>query len=341
LRFEVKASHHNQSNREVIPGLPPWALKTLREIVKDPSYKGDPARVGKTTRIPGGGYHPSGGRKAEPTGEGVPVGESTPAIVTAEVWGQANEQARSRSHAVAKHHTDWLIGRVFCATCGTRLVRFRHSRRGYLYWRCSGRRIYGPGRCGMGHANDRIIRGYVTERLAPFLSDPAIREAKLAKLREVLADPEWEAEADRNQAEITRLKGKLAKTLARFGDDDDLDELLGEQIETLKRQLAAREETAISLAEKVAASRRATEGVDQVRGLFAAWPVGLLESAEGPQAFDSLSDEDKRLVCETVGLRVEVAKSVPGQVAVRVWVFAHDFMEAFRTERLPLDTSLG
>jgi DNA invertase Pin-like site-specific DNA recombinase len=322
-------------------GNPRWALKSIRDIIRDPSYKGEAMRVQKTARIPDGGYFPSGGRKFTASDKPKTVGESTPAIVTPEVWDSANDQTRKRSKMNFGHGRDWLVGRVHC-TCGVRLCRFFHSTRHYWYWRCPNHQLYKSCHNQLAHANDKIIRDHTVECLARFLNNPDIRTAKLSQLREKLADPEWAAEAERNQREITSLKSKMAKLFARFGDDDDLDEMLSSQIGLLKEQLVHLEGVGRTLAAKVAASRRAEEGVDQVRGLLATWPEELLEGPEGAKVFNDLPEEDKRLVVQTVGLRVDVAK-LPGipQIQVQVSVFDYEFLSAFLTERLPIDTSLG
>jgi hypothetical protein len=330
--------------REGIPspsGNPRWALKSIRDIIKDASYKGEAMKVYKTARIPDGGYFPSGGRKFSATENPKEVGESTPAIVTPEVWDSANDQTRKRSKINLGHGRDWLVGRVHC-TCGVRLCRFFHSTRHYWYWRCPNHQLYKSCHNQLAHVNDKIIRDYAIEHLAKFLADPAVRTAKLAMLRENLADPEWEAEADENRKEIDRLKSKMGKLLSQFGDDDDLAEMLAGQIRAINEQLTRLEGVGRTLLAKVAASRRAEEGVDQVRGLLASWPEGLLEGPEGPKVFNELTDEDKRLVVETVGLRVDIAR-MPGipQVQVLASLFDYEFLAAFLTERLPADTSLG
>jgi DNA invertase Pin-like site-specific DNA recombinase len=107
-------------------GKPRWALKTIRNVVRDPSYKGAPMRVGKTERTEG--YFPSGVRKfRELKGAHREVGEATPAIVAGEVWERANELARSRSKDNFQPGADWLVGCVYCRSCGTRLSRFWHT----------------------------------------------------------------------------------------------------------------------------------------------------------------------------------------------------------------------
>jgi hypothetical protein len=296
-------------------------------------------RVAKTERIEGGSYFPSGGKRFRITGQGAPVGDGTPAIVSEEAWERANELASSRRRAPARRSRDWLVGRVFCSTCNLRLSRFRHSTRGYAYWRC---RTTGTGGCcRLRHVLDKVVRSAAAEQLAKFLADPAVREAKLQRLRANLADPEWEREHERNAAEIARLKAKMAKLLAAFGDDEGMEELLADQIKAIKEQVAAREEIAAGLAARVAAAGRATEAVDRVRGLLGPWPAGLLEGPDGPKSFLALEEEDQRLVAETVGLRVELARCVPGQVAVQVSVFQYEFLNSYLTERLPTDTFCG
>lgn len=235
-----------------------------------------------------------------------------------EVWQQANDRARGRSVPLAPLTQDWLTGRVFCASCGRRLARLRHIGKNYWYWRCP---KYPTKECPirLGHARDALIRQMTAQHLGEFLADPRIREAKLAQLGAALADPGWEDEAGRQRAEADRLKAKLVKLLGRFGDDPELEEALGQQVEALKAQIAARQAMVGELEAKLVQSRRAAGAVQQVRGL-----LGPL-----PTSFEELPEQDKRLVCQTVGLRVEVARSVPGQVAVQVRVFDFEFLEAF------------
>ena len=189
----------------------------------------------------------------------------------------------------------------------------------------------------MGHALDRVIREATVTRLAPFLADPAVREAKLRELGRVLGpDPNWEAEAARQTAEAARLRGKLTKVLARFGDDDDLADILAGQVATLKDQINAREDAGRALAGKLAAAQRATVAVDRVRGLLGPWPAGLLAGPAGPAAFEALAESDRELVVRAIGLRVVVAKSVPGQLAIQAWVFDKATGSRKTTCRLPV-----
>jgi hypothetical protein len=166
----------------------------------------------------------------------------------------------------------------------------------------------------------------------------------LKQLKEALADPEWEQEATRNQQEIGRLWAKMGKLLARFGDDPDLEEALAEQIQSIREQITTREGLAASLAAKIAATGRAEEQVQQVASLLWDWPKSWLDGELGPLHFQQLSNEDKKLVAQTVGLRVEVGKPAGGkqgelEIGVKVFDYKH-LRQAFGGS-LPSDTFSG
>jgi site-specific DNA recombinase len=311
-----------QLAREGIPsptGRPRWSLKCLRDMVRDESYKGGAMHWGKTERVPDGPHYPCGVRASRPAGPGAPVGPPTPVIIDPATWEAANTACASRSRPHPGSQGDWLAGFVRCATCGVRLARYKHPR-GHHYWRCPVQNQNRTCLSRLTHVGDRTLRLQVINRLALFLGDERIREAKLSEYRDSLADPGWALEAERNEQERAHLRAKVAKLLARFGDEEGLEDLLAQQVEALKAQLATREELAATLAERVALSRVATVEVDRVR-LLLKWPKHMAEGPLGPWLFADLPVADKALVAKTVGLLVEVGRSSAGAVTSTVRVF--------------------
>jgi len=312
-------------------GNPRWGLKTIRDIIKDPSYKGAPMRALKTERTPedeGGGYHPCGTRKARPA-EGREIGVGTPAIVTSATWDRANEMVKGRHRASVRADDDWLTGRVWCSSCGVRLAKFKHHRGQYSYWRCP--RWQNSKECDnkLGHALDKHVRNEACRELVAFLNDKRVQEAKLKEMRDELADPGWQEEHDRHVSEIGKLKAKIAKLLAKFGDDPEMEELLADQIRAVREQVVAREELVASLAGKVAQTRHAAETVERVGWVLLHWPEKLLKSPIAPLLFAQFALEDKRLVAEAVGLRVEVGRPGASGITVVVKIFDYESTRAY------------
>lgn len=315
-------------------GRPRWGLKSIRDLVKDPSYKGAPMRVQKTERVPldeGGGYHPCGSRKFR-NANGREVGPPTPAIVSEAVWDKANELAKGR-HRPLVRHDDWLVGRVWCASCGIRLTKSTHNSRGYSYWRCPNHRLYKECKIKLGHALDRHIRDEAEKGMIRFLGDPRVREAKLQTMQDTLADPSWQEEHDRNRDEIERLREKARQILRRFGDDPGLADLLEGEVRAIQAQIKAREELESSLAVKASQSRIAAETANQVRDWLLSWSTHwLTRNPTGSQPQQLLFQEyveegDKRLAAEAAGLRVEIGRpedSGSGTIVVDVKVFDYE-----------------
>jgi DNA invertase Pin-like site-specific DNA recombinase len=322
-------------------GRPRWGLKTIRDIIKDPSYKGEAMRVQKTERTPldeGGGYHPCGSRKFRKA-EGRAVGEATPAIVSAEVWDRANEMASGRHRAGVRGEPDWLVGRVFCASCGVRLGKFKHTR-GYSYWRCPRHQNFKECDIKMGHALDKYIREDAERNLARFMNDDRLLDAKIAEWEATMADPNWQAEHDRNRAELDKLKGKMARLLARFGDDPDLEDLLAGQIHAAQDRIKALEAFELTLAARVAQVGAARENGKKLRACLIAFKPGphidaMLQSENSGIFIALMPHEDRAFLADATGVRVEVGRPTEGKgVTVTVKIFDFEATRAYSSEPL-------
>jgi DNA invertase Pin-like site-specific DNA recombinase len=295
-----------------------WSRAAIRGIVKDPSYYGAPFTAGKS-RPQEGRY--KNGHKRRGVGPGQrEVGGSSPIIVDRKIWDRANVQISNRSIKPIRY-THWLQGRITCECCKRNMIRCSHHSGGW-YWRCPN--YVETKSCPQknGYFNSAWVEEYVIRHLMPFLTDPRVRESRLQDMREAIISPEWEVETTRNAEEINKLRGKIGKLIAKFGDDPDLTGILDEQIGEIKNQLKVREDIAKGLAGRTEDARRAEETVGRTRTLLADWDKRDLFSKDGAMdAYKSLPDEELALLAETVGLMVLVGRGLSGAKLISVRIF--------------------
>ena len=185
-------------NQEGVPtpgGGRAWLEPTLRVILTNPVYKGEPAsgkqrtvvdegRLQQVHRLNGRPITRPETRVARPPEEWVPL--SAPPLVTAEVWQAAQERmAQMRTFQGGNpRRTHMLSGKVFCPHCGGQAVIKHQKANGvtYRYYLCGAQRrsrVLGPERPCTGD----LYPIQETERAA------------LAALEKVLTCPESVAEA--------------------------------------------------------------------------------------------------------------------------------------------------
>lgn len=321
-------------------GRPRWGLKSIRDIIKDASYKGAPMRVQKTERIPigeGGGYHPCNSRKARKA-EGREIGPPSPAIVSVEVWDKANELVKGRYRESVRANDDWLVGRVWCSKCGVRLAKFKHAR-GYSYWRCPRHQNFKECSNRLGHALDKYIREEAERNLARIMNDDRLLDAKIREWEATIADPCFKEELDRNLAETEKLRTKAKRLLAKFGDDADDDDLIADQLQIIKDQIKAKESQAASLSAKVAQVKNAQETGRQLRACLLAFNhepyVDAIFASEHVGVFVQLMpQEDQVFLADAAGIRVEVGRpdDAGSGITVTTKIFDFESVRAYSKE---------
>lgn len=185
-------------NQEGVPtpgGGRAWLEPTLRVILTNPVYKGEPASGKQRTVVDEGRLqqvHRLNGRPitrpevriARPREEWVPL--SAPPLVTAEVWQAAQEQmaVMRTTQGGSPRQTQMLSGKVFCPHCGAPAVVKHQKANGvtYRYYLCGAQRrsrVLGPERPCTGD-------------LYPI---PETERAALTALEKALPCPESIAEA--------------------------------------------------------------------------------------------------------------------------------------------------
>ena len=257
-------------NQEGVPtpgGGRAWLEPTLRVILTNPVYKGEPASGKQRTVVDEGRLqqvHKLNGRPitrpevrvARPPEEWVPL--SAPPLVTAEVWRAAQERmAQMRtSQGGNPRRTHMLSGKVYCPHCGARAVIKHQRAKGvtYRYYLCGAQRrsrVLGPERPCVGD----LYPIEETERAA------------LTALEKVLTCPESVAEAMALYRERPGTAGLSPDEVRRRLREMDaaLVHLRGEEQAAVAAQLAgmragASPDAYAAVFADIASRRRALEG---------------------------------------------------------------------------------
>ncbi|RMH45564.1 MAG: recombinase family protein, partial [Gammaproteobacteria bacterium] len=142
------------------PGNKTWRATTVGRILNNPAYKGeaywrrhyyDPAAVGKPRRQ---GRGPLQRPRPQPRPPEEWIRVKVPAIVSAELWQQAQHQRRQNIRLAKRHqrYTYLLHGLLVCASCGNTLYGCR--RKDHRYYYC-------PNRAQHPHTSDSQLSTWV------------------------------------------------------------------------------------------------------------------------------------------------------------------------------------
>lgn len=293
-----------------------WVIKTLRTLVYDRSYSGEAFKIGKAQIIDGDGAgRYRNGSKKRTVGLGTQeVGEATPAIVSKAIQDKAIENCKNRSKPQVRHD-HWLIGFVYCAACNRNMVRCKHNRGNYTFWRCNNYQFDRSCPIRLGHVHNKHVEDLVWQRLVKLISDKGRFEAKLRELEEKLCDPVWENEATTHEKEIKRLKAKVKALVSAFAEETNpiIKEAKESTLKETADQIEYHEKMVVSLAEKLAQSRQAKSYVDGLRQTI----------ADRVRLRSELSHEEKAQIAKAIGLRVILGRR-SGELTVDLRAFDYD-----------------
>lgn len=238
-----------------------WNTSTIRQIIKNPNYKGD--SVSWRTR----GLK-SGAVEYLPESEWIRLPAGTvPAIVTPETWQAANAALPVNVGDATRNQTRayLLRGLIVCSVCGRRCYPVSAVRKGarFRYYRCKSIGEYYrqrmPETCGADYVPANDVEAYVWQEALRALSQPEVT----AKLLRSASDPQSDAAQSELAAlrkTFARLEQGKARLLKRLRlAEDDLAALI-------ERELLELDAEARAVAAKVteAANRTAKEAAASV-----------------------------------------------------------------------------
>lgn len=233
---------------------------TMAQMIRNPKYKGwfcggkttvsDPFD-GKQVRIPAEKwvlYRDESG--------------DVPAIVSEEVWEQANAILAKRSRDVKQHrgqynHGNLLSCKMYCTHCGVlyhRLASVRHTKEKQLNscWICSNKKKNGADKCPSRHLYESEIKQAIFSMFQEFKEDAGDSlEGLMEQLEDLRQGNDLKREVAKLEAQIDKEKQKRTKLLqfnldGKISDEDFLTmsaEIKGEiaslteQIEQLNQKI--------------------------------------------------------------------------------------------------------
>lgn len=176
-----------------------WGKGSITRLLTDPNYKGEAWtwRFQSATR--------RGQTVSRPQDEWIRLpDETTPAIVSPELWQEAQERLKSNQESWVKQdsRTDLLRGFIFCAVCGQRLVGV-NERRSYRVYRCRSRATpLGP--CGGRRVPAEVCESSIWKEVQAVLNDGSRFTSLIEQLNKEKQETRAHLQADLSCAQRER-----------------------------------------------------------------------------------------------------------------------------------------
>lgn len=211
-----------------------WHSLTIRRMIRNPAYMGK-TYFGVTSRLS------KSKTVTHPRDKWILLEDVTPAIVSEELFNQANAQLDKPKIRTGRSKHDYLLrGHAFCAICGRPLVGHCLNRK-YRYYQCSNARPYenSDKKCHALYIRADDLEETVWSKTRDVLSNPDIILGKLAETID-------KASLNSLDTEIRELENTLrnyerrrsnlleAMELGEFAQDEILDRL--NNIKRLRRE---------------------------------------------------------------------------------------------------------
>ncbi len=246
------------------------------------------------------------GKNTAGNGEREPITVEVPALVSADLWRQAQEALRANMlYATRNAKQPYLLrGLMKCGICGSTYVGTTGSSSTRRYYRCHGANrpnaTLGMGqKCTSKPVNADEVEAEIWADVDYWLHHPGeVVERLAARLREEMA------RADELHRDLLAVRGQLAGmarerdsilTLFRKGRISEAD--LDRQLDQVQVEQRALEEQVAGLTERLRAADTEQQRLHSVEGLLAT----LRQKAEGP-----LDDETKREIVERLVADIRV-----------------------------------
>jgi site-specific DNA recombinase len=271
-------------------GQSPWNAKTVRDILRNPNYKGETVvwryqAVNKTTTL-------------RPDNECIRLPKGvTPAIVTPEMWQRAQERLETNKGEARRNEVRpyLLRGHIVCAECGARMypipngTRERPSR----YYRCSMSIRYSSCRALSVPAD--LCEDWTWEEVKRFLRNPDLIAAETERLQSGGIEPQLIRDREVAQRALERQTRGVQRLVRRLREADD------ELAAIIERELlqAEREKQQIlnTIAELDALIARQEQAAVNLRSLHE-------YCCDVEQALETFDFAGRRLALEALGAEV-------------------------------------
>ncbi len=298
-----------ESNVQTPSGKGWWLRSTVCSILKNHAYYGKTYVFTRTCGEPG--YKMKDRTKRKNTGviwkprqEWIEISGATPAIISEELFNEAQKCLKQNRRLSAKNSThDYLLrGHVFCARCGRTYsgeqgTKIRNGKRYYYpYYGCIGKRKrITPILCDNKQYATKRLEDLVWAEVEKVLNQPEIIIAELDRAREGHDERVLDNELDRINTVLdnrTKQKDRIWKAFAITGDEVKFKKEISEIDKNIKEL-----ETQISDTEKqIAANELLVLNAGNIEETCAALS----------RKIKSLDFNDKRLAIQALQIRVLV-----------------------------------
>ena len=271
-------------------GQSPWNAKTIRDILRNPNYKGETVVWRYQTVKKRQTFRPDDECIRLPAGV-------TPAIVTPEVWQRAQERLETNKGEARRNEVRpyLLRGHIVCAECGARMypipngTRERPSR----YYRCSMGIRYSSCRALSIPAD--LCEDWAWEEVKRFLRNPDLIAAEAKRLQADGIDPQLTRDrevAQRALEQQTRGAQRLVRRLREA--DDQLASIIERELLEVERE---KQQNFNTIAEFEALIARQEQAAVNLRTLHE-------YCRDVEQALEAFDFTEKRLALEALGAEI-------------------------------------
>lgn len=244
-----------------------WHQAAVRDILVHPGYKGE---------------HPRG--------------ICLPAIISPELWTQAQQRRKDNPHLHRRDGSPWLLqGLIQCGLCGHTLsCSYSHGRNGRRTYTCRGRLLGTHAsdnhRCTLPPMDAEWLEGKVSHRLESIFANPAKLETMLSETIERLRSREAELNSqlrpvDNQLTEVREKKARLAEAWVESA-------LSKGAVEKRRALLDTEEQRLKNIRQEIDPAQ--VEELERTRNTIRFWQA-FLKSAKGTEeraAIDSVGDRN-------------------------------------------------
>jgi len=261
-----------------------WSEDTVRNILRDPSYRGERMTWQKTKHT---GRRANGHAQVEytPPEQQRLIGPPTPVIVDQVTWHKAQralDRAQTVANRVTAHKKFRLLSGMIPCRCGCSVTTQQcHRWKGgapYEYYICSSKRAK-PGSCDQPRRQISQVELEVWQRVSQTLTDRATLQRALDRARGDTTDLEGELRAHRQLiADAEATASRLIRTLVGL-TDEIVTKPLREQLAKLSASVVGYREQVRELEGRLAQRDQVTWNLEEVLKVFhSACPLAWLES---------------------------------------------------------------
>ncbi len=254
-----------------------WTANTIYRIVRNPAYKGE-EYVWRWRQVKKGSGYIQTRRPAE---EHVKLPETTtPAIVTADLWAQAQSAvAKQSGDRTRNEQTPYLLrGLIYCGQCGRKMwaswyrLGTDKSRPKVRSYRCSSNNAP-EGLCGGRIANAEKIEAWVWEQVVTEIQTPGKIEEALERRRSQPKASALPSDLEKAKTHIAECESQQKRLLQKFTSARDESfpwQLVEDEIRRLESEKRRWETTRDDIEERITEEQKQDrEDVEELEALRA------------------------------------------------------------------------